>query len=340
MEEAQKQDAGFVWQKQLTHVMRHLLRRWYLLLLGVILGGLAGYLKVKAKKPVYTASFSFVLSTDQRQGGGIANLAAQLGFDAITSSPDNIFSGDNIIELFKSRKLIGAALLSEVDKNTHQTLLNFIAQKNFSAPYNALGSFGKQPQTYSPGQKKLYSRIISAVGKSFIVFKRDKKLIVYILSATATDPDIAYHSARLLLDQTSKYFIETKTRVSASSVKLLQHEADSLGMVLRNVFVSTAATNDRTFNLNPAITVQRSGSLFNQARATAFAAAYTEVMRNLEIAKINLQKETPLYRIIDEPELPLDASRVSALKYTVVSAVIGFLIIAVVLSAQSLLKRT
>src|ERR1044072_8432062 len=142
MEEAQKQGDGFEWQKQLTHVMRHLLRRWYLLLLGVIVGGLAGYFKVKAKKPVYTASFSFVLSTDQRQGGGIANLAAQLGFDAITSSPDNIFSGDNIIELFKSRKLIGAALLSEVDKNTHQTLLNFIAQKNFSAAYNALGPFG------------------------------------------------------------------------------------------------------------------------------------------------------------------------------------------------------
>jgi uncharacterized protein involved in exopolysaccharide biosynthesis len=43
----------------------------------------------------------------------------------------------------------------------------------------------------------------------------------------------------------------------------------------------------------------------NQARLTALGAAYTEVMRQLEVAKINIQKETPLYQVIDEPVRPL-----------------------------------
>ena len=39
--------------------------------------------------------------------------------------------------------------------------------------------------------------------------------------------------------------------------------------------------------------------------------AYTEIIKNLEMAKITLQKETPLIQIIDQPVFPLEKVRAS-----------------------------
>jgi len=332
MEEIQKKNPGKFWKGISIEAFWYLIKRWYFLVMAVLLGGGYGYYKMHRVKPTYTASYTFVLSTDQTgRGNGLAGLASQLGFDGLTSSPDNIFSGDNIIELFKSRKLIGSALLSDIDETHHQTLLNYILQKQFANVYKRLGPFNNNPDTYDTTHTRIYRMLISRVGASFQVFKKDKKLIFYIISATNTDPGVAYYVAKNVLNETSQYFIETRTKVSANSVQLLKHEADSLGEVLSHTFSSTAAMNDRTYNLNPSITVQRSGSIFNQAKASAFAGAYTEVMRNLEIAKINLQKETPLYRIIDEPELPLYSVAPSKLRQIIYNAAAALILMVVIL---------
>jgi hypothetical protein len=336
MAELQKQTGIKFGLEIAVDVFFYLLKRWYLLILAGAAGAIYGYYRMHQIKPVYTATYTFVLSTDPKGGnGGLAGLAAQLGVDGLTSSPDNIFAGDNIIELFKSRKLVGAALLSVADTSTQQSLLNYIAERKFTRVYKRLGPFGNNPALFNPAQTMLYRNIISRVAGSFMVFKKDKKLIFYIINANDTDPNIAYYTAKIVLDATSKYFIDTKTKVSANSVKLLQHEADSLGTILSNTFSSTASMNDRTYNLNPSITIQRSGSIFNQAKAAAFSGAYTEVMRNLEIAKINLQRETPLYRIIDEPELPLVAVSPNKLRYIIYISVASlFLMIALLVALR------
>lgn len=340
MPQAKDQNSMDIWQTRGRNILSYLLKKWYFLVLAVIAGGAAGYFRARQIKPIYNADISFVLSTDQKDRNNFAGLAAQMGFDAITSSPDNIFSGDNIIELFKSRKLIRAALLSVVDSTTHQTLVNYFAQSKYADLYKKLGPFNQKPETYSEEQKKLFRRITLDANKSFMVFKKDKKLVFYLISASSTDPKIALYLSKHMLDQTSKYFIDTKIKVAANSVELLQHEADSIGRVLGNIYNSTAAMNDRTYNLNPSITVQRSGSQFNQAKVAAFSAAYTEVMRNLEIAKMNLQKETPLYRIIDEPELPLLPVRASLMKNSLLVAVLGFFLMAVLLAGINLYKSS
>ncbi|OCX54046.1 hypothetical protein BEL04_07160 [Mucilaginibacter sp. PPCGB 2223] len=321
-----------LWRVRIFRVGFYLFKKWYFILLAIVAGGGYGYYKMSKVVPTYSATFTFVLSTDQTgRSGALAGLAAQLGVDGLTTGPDNIFSGDNIIELFKSRKLIGAGLQSEIDRQTHQTLLNYIAQKQFNARYKKLGPFGTNPDTYTQAQTGLYRSVISSVASSFLVFKKDKKLIFYNITATSADAKTAYFVAKEMLDQTSQYFIDTKTRVSATSVRLLKQEADSLATVLSKNYSATASMNDRTYNLNPSVTVQRSGLQFNIAKANALAGAYTEVMRNLEVAKMNLQKETPLYRIIDEPELPLYAAGVNKLRYTVFTAGIAFILVIILL---------
>jgi uncharacterized protein involved in exopolysaccharide biosynthesis len=338
MSQVDSQDMVKYWRDQAIATFFFLLRRWYLLLLALLAGGALVYYRVSKVKPQYTATISFVLSTDQKDRNAFSGLASQLGFDGITASPDNIFSGENIIELFKSRKLISNALLTEIDKKSHLTLVNYIAQREYAAFYKRLGPFGKDPLVYNAAQLRLFRMIISKVSTSVTVFKKDKKLIFYLISAKSADPGVAYNLSKYMLDQTSKYFIDTKTKVASTSVNLLRHEADSLARVLMNTYSSTAAMNDRTYNLNPSISIQRSGLMFSQAKASALSSAYIEVMRNLEIAKINLQKETPLYRIIDEPELPLFAIKPNVKRKVFIGAFIGLCLMAAVLAGWRFYK--
>jgi uncharacterized protein involved in exopolysaccharide biosynthesis len=51
--------------------------------------------------------------------------------------------------------------------------------------------------------------------------------------------------------------------------------------------------------------------------------AYGEIVKDIEIAKITLLKETPLYQIIDEPVLPLEMQKESRLKWLLIGGFLG-----------------
>jgi uncharacterized protein involved in exopolysaccharide biosynthesis len=112
---------------------------------------------------------------------------------------------------------------------------------------------------------------------------------------------------------------------------MLQHEADSLRNLLGIAITATASQADLTFNLNPAYQVQRSGSQKSQIQATVLGTAYGEVVKNLELAKITLQKQTPLYQVIDEPSLPLKMETKSKLIFLLAGGFFAGILICTIL---------
>lgn len=323
-----------LWRFRIILIIHHLLKSWLFLLLALIIGAAIGAYFILPKKPVYTSTITFVLSTEQQKGGNaLAGLASQLGFDASTSGTENIFSGDNIIELFKSRKLIGEALLLPIENNNGKNLLTYIVETQ-NPKKKELLPFPDDPLKFTKVQKMAFRNAISQVSGSFLVFKKDPKLVFFTISSTSTDDDYAYYVSTTILKGISSFFIDTKTKVTTNSLSLLQKEADSLGHVLNNMYQSVASMNDRSYNINPSITVQRAPALLTQAKAAAISTAYTEVMRNLEITKINLQKETPLYRIIDEPELPLAAQSPNKLLHIILTSLLAFIIMFMMLIVE------
>jgi len=322
------------WTNVISDIFRYLSKRWYFLLFGCLAGVTIGYLLKKDVKPIYTATISFVLSTESKSANsGLAGLSAQLGLDAGTGGSDNVFSGDNIIELFKSRKMISLALLAEVDSVMHKSFLNYIAASKYPG-YNAYLPFPARREQFNPIQKQLFNKIILSVAGTYTAFKKDKKLVFYYISANSDNEKIAYYTARSMLSQTSRFFIETKTSAATHGLKLLEKEADSISRVLGGTFHSTASIADRTFNINPSMLLQREGAQLNIAKATALGVAYTEVMRNIEVARINLQKESPLFSIIDEPQLPLIAEPFGLLMYCVILGLAGMFLAATTLSGR------
>lgn len=91
-----------------------LLTKWKLIILAAIIGGLIGFTYAYFQKPTYKAVLTFAMEEEKSGGGGLGGalgLASQFGID-LGSSGGGAFSGANLIELMKSRKLVEKTLLS------------------------------------------------------------------------------------------------------------------------------------------------------------------------------------------------------------------------------------
>ena len=294
----------------IKNLFQYFLSKWYWLILAIALGAGFGYWKVYKIKPTYTASITFVLNTETTGGGGGARfsvLASQFGLDAGGGGSESVFSGDNIFELFKTRKIAEKALVAPVPE-LNGCLLSYMHKLQPDTPNYNLGSISANPEQLTVAQTAALRKHTGILSKSINVFKKDKKLSYYTITATGSDEIFTYYAAKTMLNETSEYFINTKLKVAKKNLELLMKEGDSLYALLGGTIAKTASIADETYNLNPSMIVKRAPAQLNGARLTALSGAYTEVLRQLEIAKITLQKETPLYQVIDEPIRPLPKS--------------------------------
>jgi uncharacterized protein involved in exopolysaccharide biosynthesis len=83
---------------------------------------------------------------------------------------------------------------------------------------------------------------------------------------------------------------------------------------LNGAITGVAVANDNTFNLNPALNVRRAPSARRQVDVQANTAILTELVKQTELAKVTVRKETPLFQIIDSPILPLKKEKIGKLK--------------------------
>jgi hypothetical protein len=258
------------------------------------------------------------------------------------SNSDNVFSGDNIITLMQSRRMVQQALFLPIP-DSNQTLLNaFIKHNKLDEGWaqneklkNAY-PFPSTPEELTLVQDSLFRTIYSSILKNMLnVFKPDKDQNIYAVVTTSENQMFSYYLTKYLVNVTSAFYIDTKTSVAKKNLVMLQKEADSLRSVLGGAITSAGVQTDLTFNLNPAFQVQRSSAQESQARAAALGQAYGQVLQNLEIAKITLQKETPLYQIIDEPTLPLDVNKPGKLTSLLIGGFLaGFLACCILIAVK------
>ena len=335
--------------QKLGEYYQYLLGYWKLILLAGLFGGLLGLGYAFLKKPVYKAEYSFVLE-DEKSGGGLGgalSLASQFGLDIGGAGGGGAFSGDNLLELMKSRSLVQQALLSPVEINGNkQSLVDYYISINklrdewsdhpklakLHFPINANAS------QFSREQDSIVKDIHENLTKNFLsVAKIDKKLSIIKVEVKSTNELFAKHFAEALVAQVSRFYVDTKTQKSAKNVAILQHQADSVRQRLNAAISGVALANDANPNLNPAMQVLRAPSQQRQVDVQANTAILTELVKNLELAKLALRRETPLIQVIDKPVLPLAIDKVGKLKGLVLGGIIAGFLTVLYLLAKKLL---
>ncbi len=312
----------------------HYLRsKWVIILIAGIIGGALGLGYSIYKKPVYTATLTFALE-EKTQGsslGAYAGLASQFGID-LGGGGGSIFSGDNIMELMKSRLMITKTLLSGVNINgKEQSLADYYIdinkfretwQKSRKVPGDISFPVNANLDSLSYIRDSLVGNFYQQLLKSNLtVDKPDKKLNIIAVTCKSLNELFAKYFTETLVKNVSSFYIQTKTKRSEANVDILQNRLDSVRRAYNGALYGTAVSTDQ--NLNPARAVVSVPRIRSQSEAQILGAEYAELVKNLEIAKMALLQETPLIQVIDKPILPLERSRLGKLKGLIVGGLLA-----------------
>jgi len=317
----------------------YLLSQWKIILITVIIGASLGLFYSFSKKPIYTATLSFALE-DEKGGGGLGSalgLASSFGID-LGGGGGSIFTGSNLTELFKSRSMVEKTLLSPVmvEGKTISLAEMYIQNNKWRKGWKDKPKFAgleflpnADRKLYSRAQDSIMGRMYESLSKGGLtVAQKDKKISIISIDVTSQNELFAKYFCEALARQVGEFYIETKSKKARTNMAILQRQTDSIRAELNSAITGVAVANDNTFNLNPALNVRRTPSARRQVDVQANTAILTELVKQTELAKVTLRKETPLIQVIDRPILPLPKERFGKVKGLILGGFLaGFMVV-------------
>ena len=316
---------------------QYLLHKWKTIVLIGIIGAFLGLAYSFVKKPAYTATLTFALE-DEKAGGGLGGalgLASSFGIDLGTGG-GSIFTSSNLAELFKSRRMVEQTLLTPVAIDGKEISLAemYIQNNEWRDKWKNKSKF-KDIQFLPQTKRKYFTRVHDSIlgeiykdlsKNSLSVAQKDKKISIISMDMVSNSELFSLYFCEALAKQVSEFYVETKSKKARINMKILERQVDSVRNELNGAITGVAVANDNTFNLNPALNVRRTPSAKRQVDVQANTAVLTELVKQSELAKVTLRKETPLIQIIDRPILPLKNDRLGKATAFVFGGVIfGFL---------------
>jgi uncharacterized protein involved in exopolysaccharide biosynthesis len=331
---------------------RFLISKWIVLVAAGIIGGAIGVGYAFTQKATYTASLSFALEDEKSGGGGLSGalgLASSLGIDLGTSA-GGAFSGANLIELMKSRNIVEKALLNPIAVNgktqslaQYYITFNELNKKWSDKPAlkNILFDVDANRSTYTLQQDSILGNIYESIAGAkglLSVTQKDKKISIISIEVKSTDELFSKAFTESIAQEVSSYYIEIKSKKARQNMEILQHQTDSIRAELNGAITGVAAAADNTFGLNPAMMVRKSPGTRRQVDVQANTAILTQLVTNLEMAKVSLRKETPLIQVIDKPILPLKKEKVGKLMSLILGGFLAGFLTTLVLVFKKLIQ--
>jgi uncharacterized protein involved in exopolysaccharide biosynthesis len=318
----------------------YLLSQWKIIVLAGVVGAAVGLAYSISKKPIYTATLSFALEDEKSGSGGLGSalgLASSLGLD-LGSNGGGAFSGSNLTELFKSRSMVEQTLMQPVLKGTDTISLAelYIITKEWRQVWNdkpKLKSIQFPPLTkrkyFTREHDSILGKMYEDLSKtSLTVAQKDKKISIISIDVKSENELFAKAFSETLAKQVSDFYVDTKSKKARMNMAILQKQTDSIRAELNGAITGVAVANDNTFMLNPALNVNLAPSAKRQVDVQANTAILTELVKQTELAKVTLRKETPLIQVIDRPILPLPKERLGKAIGILTGAILtGFLMV-------------
>ena len=327
----------------------YLLSQWKVIVLAGMIGAGLGLAYSFSKKPVYTASLSFALE-DEKGGGGLGSalgLASSLGLD-LGGGGGSIFTGSNLTELFKSRAMVEQTLLSPVvvDGKTVSLAEMYIQNNGWRSNWNENPKF-KAIQFLPDTKRKYFTRVHDSIlgvmyqnlsQSGLVVGQKDKKIAIITIDVSSTNELFSKYFTESLVKEVSDFYVTTKSKKARLNMDILERQTDSIRGALNGAITGVAVANDNTFGLNPAMNVRRAPSARRQVDVQANTAILTELVKQTELSKVTLRKETPLIQVIDQPILPLKKEQFGKAKGIVLGGFLAGFLVVLGLIVRRLLK--
>ncbi|WP_426091834.1 lipopolysaccharide biosynthesis protein [Flavobacterium sp. DSR3-2] len=327
----------------------YLLGQWKIIILAGIMGAGLGLVYSYGKKPIYTATLTFALE-DEKGGGGLGGalgLASSFGID-LGGDGGSIFTGSNLTELFKSRVMVEQTLLGPVivDGKTISLAEMYIQNQGWRQKWNDKPKFATiqfLPETKRTYFTRVHDSILGIMYQDLsktglTVGQKDKKIAIITIDVSSTNELFSKYFIESLVKEVSDFYVTTKSKKARENMDILERQTDSIRRELNGAITGVAVANDNTFSLNPAMNARRAPSARRQVDVQANTAILTELVKQTELAKVTLRKETPLIQVIDRPILPLTKEKLGKAKGIVMGGVLAMFLMTLGLIVRRILK--
>jgi uncharacterized protein involved in exopolysaccharide biosynthesis len=321
----------------INKIFHQVIKKWWIFLIVGLIGAIIGFLYANEQDPVYESYLSFALDEGGSEGGasGAMGLAAQFGI-SIGGSQD-VFTGDNILAIMQSRRVIERALLSaDTFDNKPMILIEYYLQN--TQQKNTEGNIH-----FYPGEiRSSFSYAKNAIlYKTYLEFKNyhitarrpDKRLNIYELLVTSKFEEFSKVFTDKLIFETNSFYTEIRSKKSKETLEILEKRVPDMKGKLDATITSKAAIQDA--NLNTAFENAQIPLLKQESNAQVYAAAYAEMFKNLELARFQYLKSIPLMQVIDNADYPMKKIKMGKLKTAIIFSVIAafiFLMIFIILN--------
>jgi hypothetical protein len=291
----------------------YLFRRWWVFVLAATTGIACGYFYYINQKPKYEAVSTFILE-DKSSGGssGLASLASQFGINVGGGSGENIFGGDNILNILKSKKIVKGVLLSNLDstylgnKTLADLYLEFTGLKKRWKQNPVLANFdyrnfNKRSIIQDSILSVIYEQVVS---NNLLVERASKQGSIIKVQVTSSNAIFARLMTQRLVNEASKLYLNIRTGAMEANIIELENRSDSLLRLLNRKSFSAAA--NQPLDINPAVRTAAVPVEIANRDKTVLATLYAEVVKNLEASKLILSQQKPVIQTLDEPGLALE----------------------------------
>jgi len=244
-------------------------------------------------------------------------LASSFGYGGLIGGNNGAFSGDNLLEIIRSRYAVEKTLLTPVNyrgqnKNLVEVYIDFNdlrkkwQKKNKNKDLQQLSyPIDQKRESFNRTQDSVLFTIYDEFIKSqaLTVTRKNKKVSIVNVNFTSKDEIFSKLFVEKLMDQTYQFYKETKTSQSRANINMMQHTADSIKGLYETALYKGAGFSQ--VNVNQALQFAAVPRIKQENNAQLYGTVYAEVLKNLETLKLDMARETPIIQIIDTPRFPL-----------------------------------
>jgi uncharacterized protein involved in exopolysaccharide biosynthesis len=332
---------------RLSDIVQFLTNNRLRILFGALVGLIIGGLYAFSKPNVYTAQVTVMPEAQSKGAGGLGSLGSLAGLAGINL--DNLGGQDairpdlypNVLQSVPfALDLLKRPVYSQQLK-AQMPLQEFIKRISGNGLFSWLSSSDDTGKVVEKSDPKNFSQAIQVTKEQDDLIKRvqesasavfDKKTGILTITAVEPDPVVAATVARLSLEYLTNYITTYRTEKARKQVAFLVQQVGEAREKYQSSEYALSSYRDRNRSLflNTAkIEEQRL-----QADYLLAQSVFSELSKQLEQAKIKVQEETPIFKTLEPPTVPL---RKSGPKRTFI--MLGFAVAGAFLSVVLLVVR-
>ena len=282
-----------------------LLRR-RVLVLGVTACVAVALLVVALLLPrTYTSSASFMPQANRNVAGTGGGIAAQLGLSML--STDATQSPSFYVDLLKSRGILDSTVSTRFRVQTDSgkvdaTLIDLLRAK------------GNTPALRRDDAVRRLSRLVQA--------DASPKTSVVTLKVRARDPELARQVADRVLALVSNFNLRRRKSQASEERRFAEQRLNEVGQELRVAEdrLQMFLQRNRAYGNSPELSFAMDRL---QREVTMRQQVYTSVAQAHEQARMDEVRDTPVFTVIEQPDIPARPDSRGAIKWTVIGLVLG-----------------